>query len=62
MDFKPGETVQLKSGGPIMTIRHFDHQDKQSVHCEWFDNNVPRRHEFPLSSLKKYEEAAESIF
>ncbi len=31
------DVVQLKSGGPSMTIEVFDH-DTQTVLCSWFDD------------------------
>jgi uncharacterized protein YodC (DUF2158 family) len=34
-DFKPGDVVQLKSGGPVMTIKFID--EDGDVFCEWFD-------------------------
>ena len=33
-DFKPGDTVMLKSGGPHMTVTKVD---GDRVWCEWFD-------------------------
>jgi uncharacterized protein YodC (DUF2158 family) len=35
MSFKPGDIVQLKSGGPRMTVDRLDHLDK-GVHVAWF--------------------------
>ncbi len=32
-EFKTGDTVQLKSGGPIMTVVRYE--DKE-VYCQWF--------------------------
>ena len=32
--WKPGDTVQLKSGGPVMTIRRVG--DNGQVVCNWF--------------------------
>lgn len=34
-EFKPGDVVQLKSGGPIMTVKFLD--EDGDVYCEWFD-------------------------
>jgi len=33
-EFKSGDTVQLKSGGPIMTIDSYD--GKRYFRCKWF--------------------------
>ena len=33
-EFKSGDTVQLKSGGPIMTIDSYD--SKRYFRCKWF--------------------------
>ena len=51
--FKPGDTVSLKSGGPRMTIATVD---EKSAFCEWFsDDQQPQGKSFALTSLK-YEE------
>ncbi len=38
MPFNPGDQVQLKSGGPIMTVK--EHRERgrhqEGVHCQWF--------------------------
>jgi uncharacterized protein YodC (DUF2158 family) len=33
--FKSGELVQLKSGGPVMTVQAF-HNGSGNYHCTWF--------------------------
>lgn len=55
-DFKAGEVVQLKSGGPKMTV------DKVGVwngvpnaDCSWFWDNKMQTGSFPLTSLKHVE-------
>jgi uncharacterized protein YodC (DUF2158 family) len=58
MDFKPGDTVELKSGSPTMTIdwigAQFEGSSTQGALCTWFDqNNKPQEKWFPLTSLKK---------
>jgi uncharacterized protein YodC (DUF2158 family) len=39
--FKAGDIVQLKSGGPKMTVRFYDQNfggsESDDVLCEWFD-------------------------
>lgn len=37
--FKPGDVVELKSGGPKMTVRSYEPQDSAEVTCEWFDKS-----------------------
>lgn len=48
-NLKAGKVVQLKSGGPIMTISWVD---GASAYCEWFDGNKNLGASFPLVSLK----------
>jgi uncharacterized protein YodC (DUF2158 family) len=57
-DFKAGDTVELKSGSPTMTIDwvgpQFEHSPTQGALCSWFDQkNEPKEKWFPLTSLKK---------
>ena len=35
-EFKPGDIVRLKSGGPAMTVESFDKKDSGYL-CLWFD-------------------------
>ena len=37
MDFKPGDLVRLKSGGPAMVVEEIDKKDG-SLMCLWFDD------------------------
>ena len=45
--FKPGDVVQLKSGGPIMTIRAFDMEDGKQIEnrviCAFFPFDVEKK-------------------
>ena len=56
-DFKPGDEVQLKSGGPVMTIEKFiNTDDGEKAVCDWFDKSEkPQSRSFPLHSLEKWE-------
>ena len=38
--FKKGDVVQLKSGGPLMTISNYTQNDK--VFCQWFNGKEPK--------------------
>lgn len=47
--FKIGDVVQLKSGGPLMTVFEID---GSSVHCRWFDGHDEKASSFPSEMLK----------
>lgn len=52
--FEIGETVQLKSGGPIMTVKGYGAaQADVQVICQWFKNESLKEGEFPEESLEK---------
>ncbi|MGV1869731.1 YodC family protein [Agrobacterium rosae] len=60
MEFKVGDVVQLKSGGPHMTISSIGTMYEGSelyAWCDWFvQDKAPWKKEdgtFPLTSLKK---------
>jgi len=52
-DFKDGDTVQLKSGGPMMTIGHLGTQTRsskaQGAWCDWFDETQASRGMVPAN-------------
>ncbi|MBL8649505.1 MAG: DUF2158 domain-containing protein [Sphingopyxis sp.] len=52
MDFKAGDIVQLKSGGPVMTVAHVS---GDSVLCIWIEKNKTFREPFPPVVLEKRE-------
>jgi uncharacterized protein YodC (DUF2158 family) len=59
-EIKVGDVVQLKSGGPDMTVNQIDKlgtmsgEGPLSAWCCWFDNNrEEKKGTFPLTSLKK---------
>jgi len=56
--FNLGDVVQLKSGGPQMTIADvgdysIDGSGEQSAKCIWFDGKKQNEHVFPLHTLIK---------
>ncbi|WP_273427916.1 DUF2158 domain-containing protein [Marinobacter sp.] len=55
-----GDEVQLKSGGPIMTVRIIDdyspHGPEDGALCIWFDKNSPMERVFSLATPKKYKD------
>jgi uncharacterized protein YodC (DUF2158 family) len=51
---QPGDIVQLKSGGPLMTIQSVDHT---GITCTWFDDKHNlKTAEFLASMLEPYDE------
>ena len=58
----PGDVVQLKSGGPLMTVAEVGepaYGGPERAWCDWFlQDKAPWKKEkgdFPLTSLKKVE-------
>jgi uncharacterized protein YodC (DUF2158 family) len=51
--WKPGDVVQVKSGGPPMTVAGED--EIGMVICEWFVGTNPQTKTFNAAVLKKYE-------
>jgi len=65
MNFEPGDQVQLKSGGPIMTIERIGKDQKtqeEVVFCIWFHNEGKRqvlnRDTFLPITISKYDPGA----
>ncbi len=48
--FKVGQVVQLKSGGPKMTVSGFSNID-ESVYCTWFAGAKKEHGSFPPDTL-----------
>lgn len=53
LKFQPGTVVQLKSGGPLMTVAVFSETYGQYF-CEWFDKSETKNGYFYETSLKEY--------
>ena len=59
MEFKPGDLVRLKSGGPLMTVEQVGERAMtggEAVWCVWFEvvgnKQVPKRETFPPAVLE----------
>lgn len=50
--FKVGDEVQLKSGGPVMTVTNIG---TASLQCTWFKDDEVKREAFPEEALEAYE-------
>jgi uncharacterized protein YodC (DUF2158 family) len=55
-EIKIGETVQLKSGDPVMTISNIDKlgsnpSGPDHAWCDWFDGKKQMNGVFPVTSL-----------
>ena len=64
MEFEPGDVVQLRSGGPAMTVKELGtmpYRDDPGVWCIWFEQIGPRQEieeqAFVPITLKKCEES-----
>jgi len=48
-----GDVVQLKSGGPHMTVSNLHTwQGRTEANCDWFEGTKMHNGSFPLTSLK----------
>lgn len=50
-DFKPGDLVTLRSGGPVMTLIRFNADGE--AYCVWFVDGSPQASTFPPHALEK---------
>ena len=58
--FKVGDKVQLKTGGPPMTVEGIE---SESVKCVWFDSkNVLKRSTFVEETLKEFKSPDLDLF
>lgn len=52
VEIQNGSVVQLKSGGPEMTVFSIEGTgEARKVWCEWFVDNKPQQHGFRITSL-----------
>lgn len=50
--FQVGDVVQLKSGGPMMTVYAVGTKEPVSVICKWFDGGELKEERFSSAVLK----------
>jgi uncharacterized protein YodC (DUF2158 family) len=50
--FKPGDIVQLKSGGPKMTVKDSAPTDSNVIYCQWFAGSKLESGAFRSESLQ----------
>lgn len=53
-EFKPGDVVQLKSGGPLMTVDYCN-EDIDTICCSWFHGKARNQEQFHPETLQKRE-------
>ena len=56
---QPGDVVQLKSGGPLMTVHAIN---QGGVVCTWFDKTNHKTATFPETTLELYVPPTPSEF
>jgi len=54
VNFKVGDLVQVKSGGPKMTVNDAD--DSDQIQCQWFSGTKLHSGYFNANSLQKFVE------
>ncbi len=59
-ELKIGDVVQLKSGGPAMTVKNIDNLPDE-VDCTWFVNDKAKYGAFNVNALRKVDGPGEPI-
>jgi uncharacterized protein YodC (DUF2158 family) len=55
-EIKAGDVVELKSGGPRMTVAKVENWNGvMRATCHWFEGDKPQQGYFPVSSLERSE-------
>ena len=57
MNIKIGDTVRLKSGGPVMTVENVgnDMSGKMTVWCVWFEGTKAIHGAFAMAAVESVE-------
>ena len=53
-EFKTGDVVSLKSGGPKMTVKSMS-DNMRIIKCVWFSNKQPYEYEFSVERLRLHK-------
>ena len=55
-ELQPGDTVILKSGGPVMTIENIITSSRGTfANCSWFEGVTARGHQYRVEALEPYD-------
>lgn len=54
--FSTGQTVKLRSGGPVMTVIGTNALNPSMYVCQWFAGKTLKQGEFPSQNLKEATE------
>ena len=52
MKLKIGDTVRLKSSGPLMTVRKEHSKEEKTIECQWFEGTTLKAGVFPADSVE----------
>lgn len=61
-DFKVGDSVILKSGGPTMTVLDTSVGSTDWVSCRWFDGKKFHTELFPPDALRLADESDNGVY
>jgi uncharacterized protein YodC (DUF2158 family) len=60
-ELRVGDTVRLKSGGPLMTIEGFDSGvGEQKAQCVWIESNTEKRSSY-IPAVLAFDDGGTSI-
>lgn len=61
-EWKSGDLVKLKSGGPLMTVDGKNKHAEDGYNCSWFDKEDKRNQEvFKADTLEEAKKASDTI-
>ena len=60
--FKVGDTVVMKAGGPKMTILRVEDDPTDWIQCRWFDGKKFNTELFPPDSLRQADDSDNGVY